>query len=54
MGKELQNLELKIKELEKKLDIVLNMLMADYFEDDGEEGAPFEVHALEHDLAKLN
>ena len=53
MSKELKNLELKIQELEKKLDLVLNMLMADYDEDEGED-MPFDVHAIEHDLAKLN
>lgn len=53
MNKDIKSLETKIKELEKKLDLVLNMLMSEYMEDEGEE-LPFDIHAIEHDLTRLN
>jgi len=53
MNKDIKSLEDKIKELERKLDLVLNMLMSDYVEEEGDE-MPFDIHAIEHDLSRLN
>ena len=54
MDNQLKTLEFRIKELEKKLDVVLNLLVSEYYDDDAGEAPTFEIGELDAGLVKLN
>lgn len=51
---QLEELEAKIKGLEKKLDAVLNILVSDLYDDDFQEQTVMEPEEVHNELTKLN